>query len=63
VPTTRRRWKSAGKIHFRPELALTHVNLAELVLQEEHDAARSDALDHLDIAIPELQDMQMQPRA
>jgi DNA-binding CsgD family transcriptional regulator len=52
---------AAGKIRFRPELALTHVSLAELLLQESDDAARSDALEHLSIAIPELQDMKMQP--
>jgi DNA-binding CsgD family transcriptional regulator len=52
---------AAGKIRFRPELALTHLRLAELLLQEEDDAARSEALDHLDIAIPELRDMQMRP--
>jgi DNA-binding CsgD family transcriptional regulator len=52
---------AAGKIRFRPELALTHLSLAELLLQESNDAARSEALEHLDIAIPELQDMNMQP--
>jgi ATP/maltotriose-dependent transcriptional regulator MalT len=51
----------AGKIRFRPELALTHVSLAELLLQETDGTARSDALEHLEIAIPELQDMKMQP--
>jgi DNA-binding NarL/FixJ family response regulator len=53
--------ESAGKIRFRPELALTRVSLAELLLQEGDEAARSEALKHLDIAIPELQDMKMQP--
>jgi DNA-binding CsgD family transcriptional regulator len=53
--------EAAGKIRFRPELALTHVSLAELLVQEPDDAARSDALDHLEIAIPELQNMKMQP--
>jgi DNA-binding NarL/FixJ family response regulator len=52
---------AAGKIHFRPELALTHVSLAGTLLQEPNDASRSDALEHLDIAIPELRDMKMQP--
>jgi DNA-binding NarL/FixJ family response regulator len=51
--------EAAGKIGFRPELALTHVSLAELLLKEPNGAARSDALDHLDIAIPELQEMMM----
>jgi DNA-binding CsgD family transcriptional regulator len=51
--------ESAGKIRFRPELALTHLRLAELLVED--DAARSEALDHLDIAIPELGDMHMRP--
>jgi DNA-binding NarL/FixJ family response regulator len=51
----------AGKVRFRPELALTRVSLAELLLHEGDDAARLDALEHLDIAIPELRDMNMQP--
>jgi DNA-binding NarL/FixJ family response regulator len=53
--------ESTGKIRFRPELALTHVGLAELLLQEGDEAARSEALEHLVIAIPELRDMKMQP--
>jgi DNA-binding NarL/FixJ family response regulator len=51
----------AGKIRCRPELALTHLRLAETLLQETDDAARSEALAHLDTAIPELRDMKMQP--
>jgi DNA-binding CsgD family transcriptional regulator/tetratricopeptide (TPR) repeat protein len=53
--------EAAGKIRFRPELALTHLRLAELLLEEAGDIARSEALAHLDIAIPELRDMKMQP--
>jgi DNA-binding CsgD family transcriptional regulator len=54
--------EAAGKIRFRPELALTHVSLAELLLRgKENETARSDALEHLDTAIPELRDMKMQP--
>jgi ATP/maltotriose-dependent transcriptional regulator MalT len=53
--------EAAGKIRFRPELALTHVSLAELLSGQPNDAARSDLLEHLDIAIPELRDMKMQP--
>jgi DNA-binding NarL/FixJ family response regulator len=52
---------AAGKIHFRPELALTEVSLAELLLQEGDETARSEALEYLEIAIPELRDMKMQP--
>jgi ATP/maltotriose-dependent transcriptional regulator MalT len=53
--------ESAGKIRFRPELALTHLRLAELLLEEADDAARPEALEHLDLAVPELQDMKMEP--
>jgi DNA-binding CsgD family transcriptional regulator len=53
--------EAAGKIHFRPELALTHTSLAELLLQEADGTPRSEALEHLDLAIPELRDMKMQP--
>ncbi len=53
--------EAAGKIRFRPELALTHLRLAELLLEEADDIARSQAPAHLDIAIPELRDMKMQP--
>jgi DNA-binding CsgD family transcriptional regulator len=53
--------ESTGKIRFRPELALTHLRLAELLFKEADDAARREALEHLDLAIPELRDMKMQP--
>jgi DNA-binding NarL/FixJ family response regulator len=53
--------ESAGKIRFRPELALTHLRLAELLVEEADDAAPPEALEHLDLAIPELRDMKMQP--
>jgi ATP/maltotriose-dependent transcriptional regulator MalT len=53
--------ESASKIRFRPELALTHLRLAELLLKDADEAGRSDALEHLDLTIPELQDMKMQP--
>jgi DNA-binding CsgD family transcriptional regulator len=53
--------EAAGKIRFRPELAVTHLRLAELLLEEAEEPARSEALEHLAIAIPELQEMHMQP--
>jgi DNA-binding CsgD family transcriptional regulator len=53
--------EAAGKIRFRPELALTHLSLAQLLLEEADDISRSEALAHLDTAIPELRDMKMQP--
>ena len=44
----------------RPELALSRFHLAELLLDhypDEHDAA----IEHLDLAVTEFQDMKMQP--
>jgi hypothetical protein len=49
-----------GKIRHRPELALTHLELAELLLKHYPDE-RAEALEHLDTAITELRDMKMQP--
>jgi DNA-binding CsgD family transcriptional regulator len=49
--------QTAGKIGFRPELALTHLGIAELLVTERD---YSKAFEHLDLAIPELRDMQMQ---
>jgi DNA-binding NarL/FixJ family response regulator len=48
----------AGKIRFRPELALTHLRIAELSMDDDDDA---ESLQHLDLAIPELRDMKMVP--
>jgi DNA-binding NarL/FixJ family response regulator len=53
--------EAADKIRFRPELALTRLRLAELLLEDADDALRAEAMEHLDLAIPELQDMNMQP--
>jgi DNA-binding NarL/FixJ family response regulator len=53
--------EAAGRIRFHPELALTHLRLAELLLEGRDDHAQSEALEHLDAAIPELQDMRMEP--
>ncbi|UCC99614.1 MAG: hypothetical protein JSW66_06955, partial [Phycisphaerales bacterium] len=48
------------EMRFRPELALTRLQLAELLL-EHYPAEKKEALDHLDFAIKEFQDMKMQP--
>jgi DNA-binding CsgD family transcriptional regulator len=53
--------EAAGKIRFRPELALSHLQLAELMVEDADNAKRFEALDHLEIAIPEVIDMKMQP--
>jgi DNA-binding CsgD family transcriptional regulator len=50
--------KAAGKIRFRPELALTRLRLAELFLDVGDQA---EALEHLKVGIPELREMKMQP--
>ena len=53
--------EAARKIRFRPELALTHLRLAELLVEEPNERERSEALEHLGTAIPELREMKMQP--
>jgi hypothetical protein len=47
-------------IRFRPEIALTHLQLAELLLEHYPDE-RAIAIGHLDFAIAEFRDMKMQP--
>ena len=47
-------------IRNRPEIALTRLELAELLLDHYPDE-RAEALEHLDFAITELRDMKMQP--
>ena len=45
---------------YRPELALSRLGLAELLLDHYPDE-RDAAIEHLDFAIAELRDMKMQP--
>jgi hypothetical protein len=45
---------------FRPELALTRLQLAKLLL-EHYQNDKKEALDHLDFAIKEFREMKMQP--
>jgi tetratricopeptide (TPR) repeat protein len=52
--------KVATEVKFRPELALTHLQLAELLL-EHYPKEKREALKHLDFAIREFRDMKMQP--
>ncbi len=47
-------------IRFRPEVALSHLALAALLLEHYTDE-RGEATEHLDFAITELRDMKMQP--
>jgi hypothetical protein len=52
--------KVCTKMRFRPELALTRLQLAELLL-EHYPKERATALEHLDFAISEFRDMKMRP--
>ena len=45
---------------FRPELALSRLQLAELLLEHYPDE-KKEALEHLDLAIKEFREMKMQP--
>jgi hypothetical protein len=49
-----------GKIGFRPEIALSRLGLAELLLDHYPDE-RPAAIEHLDFAIAEFREMKMQP--
>jgi len=48
------------KVRFRPELALTRLGLAVLLLEHYPDE-KEEALEHLDFAINEFREMNMQP--
>jgi tetratricopeptide (TPR) repeat protein len=50
----------ATRLRFRPEIALTRLQLAELLLEHYPDE-RAVAIEHLDFAIGELREMKMQP--
>jgi tetratricopeptide (TPR) repeat protein len=52
--------KVCTEIGFRPELAITRLQLAELLL-EHYPKERAEALEHLDFAITEFREMKMQP--
>jgi len=60
----RRHYEEATKVFtemkFRPELALTRLQLAELLL-ERYPKERAEALEHLDFATAEFRDMKMRP--
>jgi tetratricopeptide (TPR) repeat protein len=52
--------KVCTEMRFRPELALSRLQLTELLLDHYPDE-KKEALEHLDFAIKEFQDMKMQP--
>ena len=47
-------------MRFRPELALSRLGLAELLLDKFPDE-RTEGLEHLDFTIKEFREMKMQP--
>jgi hypothetical protein len=49
-----------GRVRSRPEIALTRLGLAELLLDHSPDE-RPAAIEHLDFAIREFREMKMQP--
>jgi tetratricopeptide (TPR) repeat protein len=49
-----------NEMRFRPELALSRLQLAELIL-DHYPAEKREALEHLDFAIKEFREMKMQP--
>jgi tRNA A-37 threonylcarbamoyl transferase component Bud32/tetratricopeptide (TPR) repeat protein len=52
--------KITTEMSFRPELALTRLQLAELLLEHYPDE-KAAALEHLDFAVKEFREMKMQP--
>jgi len=52
--------KICTDMRFRPELALSRLQLAELLL-EHYPNEKAEALEHLDFAIKEFREMKMQP--
>jgi hypothetical protein len=50
----------AESIRYRPEVALTHLELAELLLEGSAEE-QAEAMGHLDFAIEEFRAMKMQP--
>jgi DNA-binding CsgD family transcriptional regulator len=48
------------KMRFRPEVALTRLALAELIL-DHYPRERAEAFEHLEFCIPEFREMKMQP--
>ena len=52
--------EACAKIRFRPEIALTRLQMADLILEHYPDE-RPEAMEHLEFAIGEFRDMKMQP--
>ncbi len=52
--------KVTTEMRFRPELALTRLQITELLLQH-YPEEKADSLEYLDFAIKEFGEMKMQP--
>ena len=52
--------EACTKLRFRPELALTRLGLAELLL-DQYPHEHAEAIEHLDYAIAEFREMKMRP--
>jgi len=52
--------ETAGKMKFRPEIALAHLEMAELLLKH-YPEDRPEAEAHLNFAVTEFRDMKMRP--
>ena len=50
--------RATTEMRFRPEVALTRLQLAELLL-EHYPEEKTEALEHLDFAINEFREMKM----
>ena len=65
VPRARQHFTQAldatTRIQFRPETALCHLELAELLARAPEPGCRFAARRHLDTALPELREMRMEP--
>ena len=55
-----RHGRNGSRAEIRPEIALTRLQLAELLL-EHYPEEKAEALEHLGFAIDELREMKMQP--
>ena len=56
----RRALEATTKMRFRPEIALTRFNLAQLML-DHYPSERAEAIEHLDFSIAEFREMRMAP--
>ncbi|MBN2075553.1 MAG: protein kinase [Dehalococcoidales bacterium] len=52
--------ENCSELRFRPDLALSHLHLAELLL-DQYPEEKAEAIEHLDFAIKEFREMKMQP--